>query len=109
MLNVKQDKDHSSGCLYVQGGNQYDIPGVIGHEAMVERMSLGWPQPKSDEEPEELPTTIVLRADQSTAFKRGQLRDYLLPGKRLPQVRPEDRHAGGEDNEPSNERPPKWN
>ena len=69
MLNVKQDKEHSGGFLYVQGGNQYDIPGVIGHEAMVERMSLGWPQPKSDEEPEELPTTIVLRADQSTEFK----------------------------------------
>ncbi len=69
VLNVEQDKEHPDGYLKMQGTAKFDIPGVIGQEAMVQRMSLGWTQPEVDEEPEELPTTIVLRSDQSTQFK----------------------------------------
>ena len=68
VLNVKVNKDYPKGCLVLYGTPKSDIEGVISHEAMVERMGLGWKPPVEHEEPEELPTTVVLRADQSTPF-----------------------------------------
>jgi biopolymer transport protein ExbD len=68
VLNVRVDKDHPNGCLVVYNTPKSDIEGVINHEALVELIGLGWKPEDVHEGGKELPTTIVLRADQSTPF-----------------------------------------
>ena len=87
VLNV--DKE---GSLKVYGNTVKDIPGYIAKEAQASLLAARRSNPKI-QAGDDLPTTVVVRADKETRFKQLESRVGQLPGKRFSQFFAESRES----------------
>jgi biopolymer transport protein ExbD len=68
VLNVRVDKDHPNGCLVIYNSPHDNIDGYIANESEVELLANKMTKDDIHEGGKELPTLIILRADETTPF-----------------------------------------
>ena len=83
----------NAGNLKIYGRSIKDIEGYIAKEANASRMAARIDAGRH-RGGQDLPTTVVIRADRATPFQDAQSGDQGLPGQRLSQVRPEGHEQG---------------
>jgi biopolymer transport protein ExbD len=68
VLNIRHDKNHPKGCLYVYGQEKPNIEKYLTDESVVERRDNHMTENDIHEGGKVLPTLIVLRCDRDTPF-----------------------------------------